>query len=366
MENKENLLGVVATLLKWRKTIIRICVITFIGTILISLLLPDYYESTTTFYAASPDLGMPDPVGEFERDKDFYGEDTDNDRLLTIAQSNEMAEYLIKKFDLYAHYDIDPTQRKSKDKIMKRFFGLYNVEKTKYEAIEIAVEDKDSTMAARIVNEAREHVNLVAQDLIKHGHWKKLEATEASMRNKESELKLMGDSLYRVREKYKVFNTGTQGEVMVQMLSSKKSKLLSAKARRAIFKNQSISGAQDSVVYLNVQISGLQEEVKILSEDLTLYNTGMSLVNALEGQHEEATDQLGIDRERYKQLKSIHASYIPTIHLVEAGDVPYIKSRPKRAIIVISATLIAFILSIIGILLLENYREVNWKELLNT
>ena len=64
-------------------------------------------------------------------------------------------------------------------------------------------------------------------------------------------------------------------------------------------------------------------------------------------------------------MKSIHASYIPTTLLVEAGDVPYIKSRPKRAIIVISATLIAFILSIIGILLLENYRDVNWKELLD-
>ena len=335
MENKENLLGVVATLLKWRKTIIRICVITFIGTAIISLLLPDYYESTTSFYALSPDVIQPDPVGEFERDKDFYGEDTDNDRLLTIAQSNEMAEYLIKKFGLYTHYDINPAKRNAKDKIMKRFFGLYNVEKTKFEAIEIAVEDKDSTMAAKIVNEARNRVNLVAQQLIKEGHWKKLEATKASMKSKEGELKMMGDSLYRVRQKFKVFNTGTQGEVMVQMLSRKRSQLLSAKARRAIFKSQNDSAAQDSVTYLNVQISGLEEEVKVLDQDLTLYNTGMSLVNALEGQHEEATDQLGIDRERYKQIQAVYQSNIPALLVVEEGDVPYIKSRPKRSIICI-------------------------------
>ena len=85
MENKENLLGVIATLLKWRKPIIRLCLIAGIGTAIISLFLPNYYQSTTTFYAASPDLGMPDPVGEMEKYRDYYGEDTDNDRILTIC-----------------------------------------------------------------------------------------------------------------------------------------------------------------------------------------------------------------------------------------------------------------------------------------
>ena len=146
MENNENLLGVISTLLRWRKPIIRICLIAGIGTAIIALFLPNYYQSTTTFYAASPDLGKPEAVGEIERDREIYGEDTDNDRLLTIAQSNEIAGYLIEKFKLYDHYDIDRTNRKSKDKVRKKFRGLYNVEKTKYEAIEISVEDKDLSL----------------------------------------------------------------------------------------------------------------------------------------------------------------------------------------------------------------------------
>ena len=111
MENNENLLGVISTLLRWRKPIIRICLIAGIGTAIIALFLPNYYQSTTTFYAASPDLGKPEAVGEIERDRDIYGEDTDNDRLLTIAQSNEIVSYLIQKFKLYEHYDINPSKK---------------------------------------------------------------------------------------------------------------------------------------------------------------------------------------------------------------------------------------------------------------
>ena len=153
-----------------------------IGTAIISLFLPNYYQSTTTFYAASPDLGMPDPVGEMEKDRDYYGEDTDNDRILTIASSNEVIWYLIEKFRLYEHYDIDPSNRKSKDKIVKKFTKLYNVEKTKFEAIEISVEDKDSLMAAAIANEARVRTDIIAQSLMKEGHLKRLNSFEATMK----------------------------------------------------------------------------------------------------------------------------------------------------------------------------------------
>jgi capsular polysaccharide biosynthesis protein len=72
MENNENLLGVISTLLRWRKPIIRICLIAGIGTALITWFgLDDYYQSTTVFYAASPDLGKPEAVGEIERDRDI-------------------------------------------------------------------------------------------------------------------------------------------------------------------------------------------------------------------------------------------------------------------------------------------------------
>ena len=363
MENKENLLGVIATLLKWRKPIIRLCLIAGIGTAIISFFLPNYYEATTSFYAASPDLVMPDPVGELEKDRDFYGEDTDNDRILTIAESNELAWYLINKFKLYDHYEIKRPNKKAKEKVLKKFRGLYNVEKTKFEAIEISVEDKDSIMAANIANAARIRTDEIALSIVKEGHNKRLKTYEFAMNEKKAQLKEMGDSLYRVREKYQVYNTGTQGEILAQMVAKQRGELIRSRAKIEVLKNQSGQAVRDSIIFISAQVKGFEKELTSLESNLQLYNSGMSLVNELEGQHEEGRDQLGIDRERYKQLKAIYNSYIPTIHVVESAEIPYQKSRPFRSLIVISAVLITFILSVIGVLLIENYRDVNWKKL---
>jgi capsule polysaccharide export protein KpsE/RkpR len=355
MENNENLLGVISTLLRWRKPIIRICLIAGIGTALITWFgLDDYYQSTTVFYAASPDLGKPEAVGEIERDRDIYGEDTDNDRLLTIAQS--------KEFKLYDHYEIDPSKRKSKDKVRKKFRKLYTVEKTKYEAIEIAVEDRDSIKAAEIVNAARIRTTEIAQALIKNGHSKRMNSLQSTIKEKQQSLYILGDSLSKVRKKYQVFNTETQGELLAQMVAKQRGQLIGTKAKLEVLRSSG-SVAKDSVIFLKAQVKGFEEEVESYEKDLALFNSGMSLVNELEDEHQEAREQISIDRERFKQLKASYDSYIPTIMVVENGTVPVVKSRPGRALITISAVIIAFILSLIGVLILENYKDVDWKKL---
>ena len=84
------------------------------GSIIIVLLLPVYYQSSTIFLAASPDIltdrGL---FGTATRDPQQFGNNNDNDRFLTIAESDELASYLINKFDLYQHYDIDSSGSKS-------------------------------------------------------------------------------------------------------------------------------------------------------------------------------------------------------------------------------------------------------------
>ncbi|MEL6862808.1 MAG: hypothetical protein AAFP19_00245, partial [Bacteroidota bacterium] len=72
MDHKENLLGVLSTIFRWKKPIIYICGIAAVGSVLISLLLSNYYESTTLFYAASPDLAKPPAVGDEIKEKDYY------------------------------------------------------------------------------------------------------------------------------------------------------------------------------------------------------------------------------------------------------------------------------------------------------
>ena len=93
------------------------------------------------------------------------------------------------------------------------------------------------------------------------------------------------------------------------------------------------------------------------------YNAGYNSVSVLKQIYEQERNQIGRDKQRYTQLRVAYETKIQALKLFETGAVPVVKSRPKRSILVLSATLIVFVLSIIGALLMDNYREVNWNEI---
>ncbi|HHH49536.1 MAG TPA: hypothetical protein ENK52_01005 [Saprospiraceae bacterium] len=364
MNHQDNLLGVLKTLFKWKKQILWTCFLAGIGSIVISLMLSDYYKSSTTFYAASPDMAKPEPVGAPLKERQYFGREPDIDRLIAIAESGEVANFLIKKFGLYAHYDIDSTQVKAAHKIRLKFGKLYAVKKTKYDGIELSMEDKEKQLATDIVNAARDKVNEIAQRLIKESQHKQLQTFESNIKAKEKDIQMFSDSLTRVRERFNIYSTISQGEVLSAQLSKTKSKLSRNKAKYQLL-SKSSSIPRDSILLLSAEIKGAEAELIDLNKQVELFSKGRITVNLLKDILTEAGDQLSLDRERYKQLKVAYESNIPALIILEKGKIPLIKSRPKRSIIVIASVLVAFLFSVIAVLLMDTYRDVNWKEIIN-
>ena len=364
MEQKDNLLGVLRTLFKWKKQIIFVCAIAAVGSVVISLFLDNYYESSTIFYAASPDQALPEPVGVEATDRKYYGEPEDIDRVLSIAESSEVASYLINKYNLYEHYEIDTTHRLAPHKVNKAFRSHYNVKKTKYDAIEISVEDKDPVLAAKMVNDARQKVEDIAQHLIKNTMEIKMGTYKQGIIDKNRELEVIGDTLMAVRNRYGVYNTLTQSEGLSALIAITESKLSRERARRAILAGKP-SIPRDTIAMINAMISGMEKQLISLNTMRDNFNQGVSKVEVLEQIHEEAREQLSLDKERLKQLEALKNSHINTIFIVEVGEVPLYKSRPVRSLICIAAVFIAFILSVIAVLILDVYKDVNWREIIN-
>lgn len=364
MEHKDNLLGVLKTLFKWKKQIFRICLVAVIGSIIISLLMPNFYESSTIFYAASPDLAKPDGIGVNEKDKEYYGESEDMDRVLTLCESSKIAEFLIQKYNLYAHYDIDSTHKKAPYKVRRTLSKLYNVVKTKYDGIEIAVEDEDPIVAMNMANDARKMVDKLGQGLIKNSQLQSIEKQKKLLIQQRNNLHSIGDSLARLREKYGIYNTVSQSELFAELLAKGQSKLARTQARLNQLKDSN-NAPRDTIIKLNSYISGYEQEVTSLKERMKVFNEGMSVIDALEQEHKEARDQTGLDNERLKQFQSAYETPFTSIYLVEAGELPIVKKRPVRSLIVIASAFIAFLFSVIGILLLEAYKDVNWREIID-
>jgi len=156
MQVKESLVDIVKLVLQQRKVILRNVGILTILAIIGVLLLPNYYSSTTVFYPASPDVMKPEHIfGNSTKEMEYYGTGVDLDRMITGAQSGELLDLMIDSFDLYKKYNIDPKGSKARYKAYNTFRDHYKIEKTKLDALELTIEDKDPKQAAAMANATR-------------------------------------------------------------------------------------------------------------------------------------------------------------------------------------------------------------------
>ena len=137
MNQEYNFLGVLKILYQWKKHVMYVTGGAFVLSLILSFLLPVYYQGKTVFYAASQDLFKPEKIfGGSNTDMYYYGGGEDIDRILTIGYSSDLVHFLVDSFNLFQHYNINPDKPRSRYNIEKHFLGLYNILQTKRDALE--------------------------------------------------------------------------------------------------------------------------------------------------------------------------------------------------------------------------------------
>lgn len=368
MGKTDNLIDVINLLWAKRRQLIYICLSVGILSAVITLMLPNYYKATTAFYAASPDLSKPERIfGYSSYDMNYYGSGLDVDRLMTIGFSNELAEFLIDSFDLYHHYDIDTTDVKAEFKIKEKLSSLYELVKTKYDAIELSIEDKDRMIVADMANAARAKINELAQKVIKNSQKQVISAYESSIAEKKKELSEISDSLRAFRTRYGIFSTESQAEALAGIVSRTESILIRERERLRMLKDTR-GVPRDTISYLSAKVSGYEKELESLTTDngsarfnLSNFNKGKEMVDQLNQSYDQINKQVSYDRVRLEQMRTAFNSDITTIHLVEKARDPIVKSRPKRSFLVVGSVAVAFVLSCLYIIVVASARENGWK-----
>jgi len=370
MENRDNLLGVIQTIYRWRKTIRNVCLLAVVGSVAVSLFLKNYYEAKTIFYPASPQLANPELMfGNTGQVTEYYGSDRDLDRLAEIAVGKEVEDYMVRRFNLYAYYGIDSSAKEGPHKVRKHLRKLYNAQKNKNDAIELSIEDTDPQRAADMANAARDKINEIGQRLTKNSQSKLLAAFEENIKRKQNELELLGDSLQRTQSRYGIYSANTQGEQISEQLAVAESEIVRSRAKLDILeKNPAIP--RDTIAYIRANLNAYEQQRRQLmskeatGDNMTLkrYNEGMPQISVLQDLHFQSRKQLSYDLERYNQILAAYNTDIPALLLVEAAEAPLVKSRPKRSLIVIGALLAALLFTVLAALVADAYRDVRWSE----
>lgn len=369
---KDNLISVLRTLWQWRKAIRNVAMAAGVVAITVSLLLPNYYQSVTICYPASPKLSNPELLfGTAGQVTDYYGSDQDLDRLAEIANGNELIDYMVDRFKLYEHYDIDSTAKEGAYKVRKHFRKLYVAQKNKNDALEISVEDTDPKLAADMANAARDKMDETARQLNTQSQGRLLAAIQDNITRKQADLKVLGDSLRILQSFYGIYDPTAQGEQLAISMAETEADLIKFRAKIQVLEpNPNIP--RDTIAYLKANLRAAEQLRHSLTQgggltagetnQLTVdrFNNGLATVLVVKDLHFQARKQLSYDLERYNQIKAVFNTKISAVHVIEAAEPALRKSRPTRSLIVLGSVIGAVLLMGFAALLADAYRDIKW------
>lgn len=251
MEQSNDIIRLIQIIFKWRKPIIIITIVAAIaGCIVTWFFMPNYYKSSVTFYPTNPIMTdrqvlYSQSAGEIEID--YFGSAGDVDRILTIANTSSIIDYMINHYHLMEHYDIDSTKEMARYNTKKEFLKNYRTVETEYAAIEISIWDTDKNLAAEMVTHIVETIDDHNKTML--------------LRDK----KLVAETF---RDQVKKKN------IIVEEMSSS----ISAAKKTGITSEELLVMEEK----LKAAVDDLNNNKKILDQNLTSINTDFSTVNVTE------------------------------------------------------------------------------------
>lgn len=188
-------------LLKWLKPILIVCAISAVGSAIISLTLPEYFKSTVTFLTANPHALDRESLFKMEIGDHpvyLYGGGNDNNRILTLAESRHVENYLIDKFNLYEHYEVDSLEPLAEFEVKEELRDHFKVLKTVHGNLQIEVTDKDKDFAATMANDVITRLDELNMEVIRRKKYDVLKVYEKHLTEQKDEVEKWRDSLQSI------------------------------------------------------------------------------------------------------------------------------------------------------------------------
>ncbi len=369
-KNNYSLLDIIGILFRWKTPLLTLIISTTVAAIITSCMLDNYYTAFATFVPTNEEQKLFDSAGNLT----LYGGDEAVSRVLIFAESAPFVTYMINTFHLDSIYDIDVTVPGGQNKVEKRFRKLFDIKRNKHSGLEISIQDKSPAVAKKMVEVALKKIEKLYRNATADNKELIKQTYEKAILEKEKELIIVADTLTRLRKKFNIFDVKSQSETLSAMLSGLESDLVYDKAKLQAFLE--MEAPRDSIINVKARIRGATMQRELMrggaqknpeletSADIYAFNRGRDLIIYWETKITNLNEELSLIITQFAKFKTHAYSNIAGIIILEPVQTPNLKSYPIRSFIVIGTTLISIILGIIGVLLLDLYNRINWKEVL--
>jgi uncharacterized protein involved in exopolysaccharide biosynthesis len=176
---------------QYRKLILICTLVAMILAAAVSFILPEYFESKTILYPVSMTMadrniifGQQQGQAEFS----YFGNKYDASRILQVANSAEVIDYIIQKYDLKHHYKYKDDEKYVNTKVKEEFLDNYHAQKNDKDAIEITLMDTDKYSCAVMVNDLAQKIDEVATRPVSEGKEKIIKMLDKELKVKQAEM----------------------------------------------------------------------------------------------------------------------------------------------------------------------------------
>ena len=335
-ENNQNFnsFSLVQFVWKWRRTLILVCLVTAVLSLVVSFLITPKFKSTAIIYAPRTNSVAKILLNEEnynERlDMKAYAEEEGTEQMMEILNSRQIKDILIQKYDLYSHYEIDGKDAHRQTKMYKYLKNNIDIKRTQYGAISVTVTDKDPQLAAKMANEIIAQLDTVKNKIEHERTLAAYKLLQKQVEYVEAEMDRINDSLKIMMEEG-VFEFESQSERVMQQyaIALAQGNMAGAKRLEDELKKLSTYGARYVTLY---------EEQSYFREYQSLCRSKMMSAIA--------------DLDTEVPVKFVLENAIPADK----------KAYPKKSLIVIFSTLGSFILSIFVLLTIEKIQMSKKEE----
>ena len=293
---------------------------TILSIVVSVLITPLYLSTAIVFPAASSTVSFSEQRNAKTASMDF-GEEEQAEQLVQILQSSKVRDRIVSKFNLMAHYDIDPTDQNKYYKLVKQYDGHFTFTRTRFGSIKIDVLDKDPKLAAKMANSVVELIDSVKNEMVSQRTIPAYEINKRKKKQLEKEIETMN--------------------VELDSLSAKG--VMSFQSRSGLFEAYVGATGNDR--------SDMKDKIDMNIKYGSKYD-------GLERLRNEKLSKLEEFQIAYEQAESDANTKFNHKFVVEYAVVADKKDQPKRLIIVLVGAIGALVFSLFILLVQQRFREL--------
>lgn len=265
MENYFNNKSFFVLVSKWKKHIVVIMFIAAIVSYAATYLITPKFKSEAILYP----VNLP-----------TFSTESNTEQMQQIVESMDIREKLFKTFNLASHYEIDTAVQYWFTNLNKEFESNVSVSKTKFDAVQIEVFDKDPLVASNMIDSIIQYYN----ETVRRMHRQKHEEVVTLKKLLLDKVKREVDSLEAIKKEHQtqfgIFDYGTQSKEAtkryVKLLSEGRGSSQPANEVHSIIENLSKKGIENDKVssllwsarnvYNNTKIEYENEVIEVQKE----------------------------------------------------------------------------------------------------